>query len=252
MNQERRSQIVEMLNKNNTVSNTEIMQTFGISIETVRRDLQYLEERGLLERVYGGAIRRRFLNVEPEYLNREQENSNEKILIATAAEKLIEDSDTVFFDLGTTVQLLAKGLDANKRITAFTNSLRTAITLSDKGEKVVLPGGELRGGEYAVSGSMSEDCMQTFNVDKAFIGVGGINDGGVTDFIVSEARLRAKVIKNASKVIALADYSKFGVRAMCNVCSLEDVDVLITDDKAPMEMLKEFEKKGVQVIIAKK
>jgi DeoR family transcriptional regulator of aga operon/DeoR family fructose operon transcriptional repressor len=227
------------------------MNSFGVSIETVRRDLAFLEERGYCERVYGGAVRKKFMNVEPKYLNREKENSAEKHKIAIEAEKLISNGDTVFFDLGTTVQILANNLDSNKEIISFTNALRTAITLSDKGKKVFIPGGELRGGEYSLSGSISEDCMNDFNIDKAFIGVGGITENGISDFIISEARLRSKIIKNARKVIALADFSKFGVCAMCKVCDIECIDVLITDDKAPVNILRELEKNGIQIIIAK-
>lgn len=232
------------------VTNAELMQAFGISIETVRRDLAYLEERGLLERVYGGAVKKRFMSIEPNYANREKNNNAEKIAIARVAEKFVSPNDTVFFDLGTTVLLIANGVTTEK-VNAFTNSLRTAIALSERGANVTIPGGQLRGGEFAVSGSISEENMQRFNVDKAFIGVGGITENGITDFIEKEASLRRQVIKNAGKVIAVADYSKFGVRAMCNVCNAEEIDVLITDEKAPQRILKELEKKGVQVFVAK-
>ena len=89
MNQERRSQIVEMIRENRIVKNTELMDRFGISIETVRRDLQYLEEQGVLERVYGGAVNKTFVNTEPAYAKREQESFSEKRAIAAAAEKMI-------------------------------------------------------------------------------------------------------------------------------------------------------------------
>ena len=251
MTQERRDKIVELVNKNNTISNDEIMSTFGVSIETVRRDLAFLEGRGLLERVYGGAVKKKFLSVEPKYLSREGINPNEKLLIANEAQKLILDRDSVFFDLGTTVQLLAKNLSEDKKITAFTNSLRMAIALSDKGQTVVLPGGVVRSGEYSVSGSISEDCMSSFNIDKAFIGVAGITEDGFTDFDIDEARLRAKIIKNAQKVVVLADYSKFNIRSTCKVCDIKDVDILITDDKAPADLVNFLEKSGVQVVIVK-
>ncbi|MBO5060965.1 MAG: DeoR/GlpR transcriptional regulator [Clostridia bacterium] len=250
MNQERRDKIAEMLERQHTIKNTELMERFGISIETVRRDLAYLEEQGFLERVYGGAVRKRFMNAEPGYTNREKENSSEKLMIAHEAEKLIHQNDTVFFDLGTTVLSLARNIDSGKDITAFTNSLRTAIVLSEKGCDVIIPGGQLRAGEFAVSGSLAESGMQQFNIDKAIIGVAGITESGITDFVLKEASLRRQVIKNARKVIALADFSKFGVRAMCNVCPLADIDVLITDEKAPSDMLKEFEKKGIKIIVA--
>ena len=248
MNQARRNKIVEFLDEKGAITNAEIIETFGVSIETVRRDLDYLEKRGLLERVYGGATKRRFMNVEPNYVSREKKNETEKIAIAKEAEKYVSQGDAVFFDLGTTVLYIADGV-ANMRINAFTNSLRTAIAISEKGGKVNIPGGELRCGEYALSGSIAEENMKRFNIDKAFIGVGGITENAITDFIPDEACLRKQIIENADKVIAVCDYSKFGVRAMCNVCKITDIDVLITDDKAPKKILKEIEKQGVKVIV---
>ena len=163
MNQCRRERIVEMVNKNNTISNDEIMTTFNVSIETVRRDLSYLEKRGLLERVYGGAVKKKFMSVEPKYISRESVNMVEKQKIASLAETFVLENETIFFDLGTTVLLVASLLKDEKQITAFTNSLRTAMCLSDKNQNVIIPGGKLRGGEYAVSGSIAEDCMLNFN-----------------------------------------------------------------------------------------
>ena len=125
------------------------------------------------------------------------------------------------------------------------------MELSDKGVNVVLPGGELRNGEYSISGSIAESNMKNFNVDKAIIGVGGIDENGVTDFIIKEASIRSQIIKNAQMVIAVADYSKFGVRAICNICDLSDIDILVTDNKAPKDFVKKIAKQGVKVIIAK-
>ena len=94
------------------------------------------------------------------------------------------------------------------------------------------------------------EWISNFNIDKAIISAAGITEDGISDFIVDEASLRSKAVSNASKVIVLADYTKFGVRAVCKVCAIEDVDVLITDSKAPKNILKKLEKKGVQIIIA--
>ena len=251
MNRERRNQIAVMLTKQSTVTNAQLMEQFGISIETVRRDLAYLEQKGVLERVYGGAVRKEVVNEEPGYAKREKENSKEKQAIASETQRLVKDKDTVFFDLGTTPLAIARNLDKDKKITAFTNALRTAVVLSEKGCDVILPGGQLRPGELSVSGSLAENNMSNFNIDKAIIGVGGITEKGITDFIADEASIRRQVIKNARTVIAVADYAKFGVRAMCNVCPLEDVDILVTDEKAPVNMIKEFEKKGIKVIVSK-
>ena len=250
MNHERRNKIAEMLETKATIQNSEIMERFGISIETVRRDLEFLEKEGVLERVYGGAVKKHFMNIEPVYKRRLNTSRDEKELISDEAQKFIDESDTIFFDIGTTVGLIAERVDKNKNITAFTNSLRTAIALAERNFKVFMPGGQLRCDELSLSGSMSERNMDSFNIDKAFVGAAGIGKDGITDFIESEASLRNKIIKNARKVIVVADHTKFSVRAMCNICSASEIDVLITDEKAPRKILKELENQGVKIIVS--
>ena len=236
MNHERRNKIAKMLESNPTVTNSEIMERFGVSIETVRRDLSALEKRGVLERVYGDAVKKNFINTEPGYDGREKSNTKEKQAIALAAKKFINVNDTVFFDIGTTVWMIAKNIDESKKITGFTNSLRTAVALAER--------------DFKVSGSIAEQNMRCFNIDKAFIGVGGISEEGITDFIESEASFRKQIIKNARTVIAVADHSKFSIRAMCNICGAEEIDILITDKKAPGNILKALERNGTKIVIA--
>ena len=93
--------------------------------------------------------------------------------------------------------------------------------------------------------------MRRFNVDKAFIGGAGVTEDGITDFHIGEADLRRQIIENARQVIVLADYSKFGIRAVSNVCSLQDVNVLVTDDKTPEQMLSVLEDHDIRIIRAK-
>ena len=250
MNRERRNKIAEMLETKATIQNSEIMERFGISIETVRRDLEFLEKEGVLKRVYGGAVKKNFINSEPAYQRRLNTSRAEKELIAAEAQKFIDECDTIFFDIGTTVSLIAERADKSKKITAFTNSLRTAIILAERDFKVFLPGGQLRCDELSLSGSMSEHYMDNFNIDKAFICAAGIGKDGITDLVESEACLRRKIIKNAGKVIVVADHTKFSVRAMCNVCAASEIDVLITDEKAPRKILKELENQGVKIIVS--
>lgn len=251
MNQARRKQIVELLENQGAITNGELMENFGISIETVRRDLAYLEKRGLLERVYGGAVKKKFMREEPNYVNRESENFKEKTAIAKRASEYIEANESVFFDIGTSVLAIAQNLDTEKQFKAFTNSLRVAISLSEQDLDVTLTGGNVRKGEHCVSGGIAEGTMGLFNMDKAFIGAAGVDENGVTDFIPQEALLRKQVLENARKVILVADYSKFGIRATCNVCPIESIDILITDEKAPKETLKKIRKKGVTVVVVK-
>ena len=252
MKLDRRNQIIDMITQQRTVKNTELMERFDISIETVRRDLEYLEQQGYLRRVYGGAVLSAAIGSEPEYASRAQLQSKEKNAIAAAAVELISPAETVYLGVGTTVQCMAQYIKNFSSITVFTNALRTAVELSENpGCSVILPGGQLRAKELTLSGFPSEENFAHFNVDKAFIGIGGITEAGITDFHIGEARLHNQLIKNARQAIVLTDSSKLGVRAMNNVCGLEDIDILVTDSKAPRHLVKVFEQAGIRVIIAK-
>lgn len=252
MKLERRSQIVELINRQKTVNNTELMERFGISIETVRRDLEYLEQQGCLRRVYGGAVAYTSLGGEPEYTSRAKFRYAEKNAIAAEAAKLIQPGDTVYLGVGTTVQAMVQYMKNIGQLTVFTNALRTAVELSEvPGCTVILPGGQLRTKELTLSGFPAEENFDHFNVDKAFIGIGGITEAGVTDFHIGEAQLHKKLIRNARQAIVLTDSGKLGVRATNNVCALEEVDVVMTDSHAPKAMVKTLEQAGVRVVLAK-
>lgn len=252
MKLDRHQQIIQMITRQRTVKNSELMERFDISIETVRRDLEYLEQEGYLRRVYGGAVVNTVLGSEPEYASRAQANHSQKIAIAAAAAKLINPQDTVYLGVGTTVQSMVRHMKQLGELTVFTNALRTAVELSEiPGCSVILPGGQLRAKELTLSGFPAEENFSHFNVDKAFIGIGGITEDGITDFHIGEAQLHRQLIRNARKSIALADSSKLGVRAMNNVCALEEIDIVVTDINAPRHLVRALEQAGVQVILAK-
>ena len=252
MKVERRAQIVDMINLQKTVNNVELMKRFDISIETVRRDLEYLEQQGYLRRVYGGAVSTVSLSSEPEYDSRSQIHSQQKNAIAAEAAKLIKPGDTVYLGVGTTVQAMAQYMKNIGNLTVFTNALRTAVALSDiPGCTVILTGGQLRTKELTLSGFPAEENLTHFNVDKAFIGIGGITESGITDFHIGEAQVHRHLVENARQSIVLADSSKIGVRAMNNICSLSQINTVITDTNASKQAVKNLEKAGAKVIVAK-
>lgn len=251
MKLDRRNQIIDMINQQRTVTNGELMERFQISIETVRRDLEYLEQQGHLRRVYGGAVINVSTGSEPEYASRAQHLHKEKAAIASAAAALIQPKDSVYLGVGTTVQAMAQYMKHFSEVTVVTNALRTAVTLSEiQGCSVILPGGQVRAKELTLSGFPAEENMTYFNVDKAFIGIGGITDSMVTDFHIGEGNLHRQMIKNARQSIVLADSGKLGVRAMHNICTLGEIDIVVTDSNAPKQMIKILEQAGVKVIIA--
>lgn len=251
MKLERRGQIAEMISRQKAVTNTELMERFGISIETVRRDLDYLEQQGVLRKVYGGAVVNISLNSEPEYASRSRTNYEEKNAIAQEAAKLICPGDTVFLGVGTTVQAMVQYMKNIGQLTVFTNALRTAVELMEIPDcAVILPGGQLRAKELTLSGFPAEENLLNFNVDKAFVGIGGITEDGITDFHIGEARLHRQLVLNARQSVALADSTKLGIRTMNNVCTLKQIDLVVTDGNADQRTVKALKKAGAKIIVA--
>ena len=251
MNADRRNEIVALINRQGTVNNRELMERFGISIETVRRDLDYLEKNGYLRKVYGGAVISNSLKSEPEYHRRTQVQFREKSAIAAVAASMILPGDAVYLGVGTTVQAMISHMKNAGENTVFTNALRTAVELSERHNcQAILPGGTLRAQELTLSGTPAEENFSAFHVDKACIGLGGISSVGVTDFHVEEAKIHRLMVHHAREAIVLADSAKLGFCAMVKVCSLEEIDTVITDSAASPRAVKELEDAGVRVLIA--
>ena len=251
MQHERRNGIIEKIMTAGTVKIADLTREYGVSIETIRRDLKYLEERGYLNCVYGGAVSNKAFGREPAYEYREVANLAEKQAIAALAASYIEDGAIVYLDVGTTVLEVAHCLYPRKNLTVMTNALKAAESiLAGEGNRVVLLGGVLRGGELSVSGFLAEQNMGLFHVDTAILGVGGITLDGITDYHMEEANLRRSILNRANKVIAVADHSKFGDVAMNWICPLSRISLLITDWQTPGKLLAEYRAAGLEVAVA--
>ena len=253
MLQERRNKIMEILREDGIVKVSELMKLFDVSIETIRRDLEYLEEHGMLGRVYGGAVPVQPRATEPSYQTREIKHYKEKKAIGERAVELVKDEDVIAVDIGTTTLEFAKALVGKRRVTVITNSMKRAMVLSEDADiRVLMVGGEVRRGEFSVSGFLADNDMGHFITDKYFIGVGGLSlSKGITDYHLEESNLRRIVIKNTQKVIALADYSKIGAVAMNKICGLDQVDTLVTDSNVESFVVEGLRDNNVEVIQVK-
>ena len=252
--QERHQIILDLLNKNRVVKVQDLMATFNVSIETVRRDLDHLESQGFLRKVYGGAVISKKLAEEPSYSVREVAHLEEKKQIGVKCAELVEDGETLIIDLGTTTLEVAKNLKQKKNLTVITNAINIALELINvKDFRVFLAGGRLRYGDLSCSGFLTSDFLKQFNVDKAIIGVGGITlKDGISDYHVDEAGTRRLMIEQSNNVIAVTDYSKFGVKAFTKVCDLSDIDVLVTDWNVNEHLLRKYRKSIKAVLTCKK
>lgn len=249
---ERRNSIVDKVMRERMVKVTDLVQEFEVSIETIRRDLEYLERIGTLTRVYGGAVCNKMYGHEPSFEYREITNYEYKKAIAATAADLIEDGDTLFLDVGTTPLEVARRLYDKKNLTVITNATKAAhIIVAGENNQVILLGGVLRSGELSVSGFLTDHNMAYFHASTAILGVGGITlNNGITDYHIEEANTRRTFIAQADKIIAVADYSKFGVTAMNSVCPVSKITTLVTDWTTPTKVLAEYRAAGVHVIIA--
>jgi DeoR family transcriptional regulator of aga operon/DeoR family fructose operon transcriptional repressor len=253
MQHERRSNIVSKIRKLRVLKVNDLMREYQVSIETIRRDLEFLEQQGQLHRVYGGAILNSFYGVEEQYENREQINFPHKQAIGKRAASFISDGDTLFVDSGTTVMEFVRNLGNKKNLTVITCSLFAAQALASDSQdcRVILLGGELRRDELVVSGSLSTANLQNFFASKTVIGMGGITpERGITDFNFQEAGIRRLMIERANMVIGLADYSKFGVTVMNHICPVEKLNMLFTDWTTPDAVLDTYRSRGIEVYTA--
>lgn len=251
MKNERKDEIIRMISENRMVKAQDIAKTFQVSMETVRRDLAELEQSNVIRRVHGGAVLNLTYSMEPDFSYREINNFEEKILIGKQAVSFVENGETIIIDIGTTALEFARFLKGKKKVTVLTGSIKIAAELMDDPDiRVIVLGGFVRAGEGTISGYWAEDMIDKFQVDKVFMGVGALNARhGIMDYNIEESNLRRHYVEHAKEVIALADYSKFGISALNEACPVERITHLITDEKADKRIIKELKDLGVNVTI---
>lgn len=248
----RKEEIIQMLSEQRIVTTVGLAEKFDVSMETIRRDFNELEELKMIRRVHGGAVLYTEYGIEPDYTYRTAENYNEKYRIGKRASELVKDGDSIIVDIGTTTLEFTRFLKGKRDLTVLTNSLKIAYELmTEKNISVILLGGKVRFGEGTTSGFWAEDMIDDFFADKLFLGAGAITpENGIMDYHIEETNLRRHFIKQARQVIALADYSKFGIKAMNQVCKSENLDCIVTDEKTDKKILKSLRDLGVNIIIA--
>jgi DeoR/GlpR family transcriptional regulator of sugar metabolism len=246
--------ILRELRQAGTVSVEDLRDKLEVSLATVRRDLQELEDRGLLRRTHGGAIAIEPLFYEAFRHDRSFQDqvgslAEEKRRIAMAASELISPGDTIALTPGTTTTEVVRGLQALGGITVVTNTVNVAMELSARKDiHVFVTGGHLRGDWFSLVGQPAVTAMSGIFVDLLFIGVNGIHaQSGLTCFNAEEVEVNRCMVAQAKRKIAVADHSKLGVVANWLICPTEDVELLITDTGATEEMVAPFLEKGIQV-----
>ncbi|MDR0622815.1 MAG: DeoR/GlpR family DNA-binding transcription regulator [Treponema sp.] len=250
MQHERRNEIMTKIRAQRSVKVSDLMEEYKVSIETIRRDLEYLENQGLLRRVYGGAVLHGFYGEEPEHDSRAISHYQEKEAIGKKAAEFVKDGDTLFIDNGTTTMEVARELRSRKNLTVITNATLIAQELikNNPACRVILLGGEMRRDELTLSGTITETNLEQFYATKMILAMGGISlEAGITDYHIQESSVRRRMIQRSSEVIGVADYSKFGVVALNFICPLEKVHIMVTDWNIPAKVITEYRSRGLNI-----
>jgi DeoR/GlpR family transcriptional regulator of sugar metabolism len=232
---ERHDVIAALLASRGKVSIAQLSAKFGVSEQTIRRDLIVLEQRGLLRRTHGGALGMK-APTEEQVESRAVVHSEAKRLIADSCLREVRPGMAVYLDTGTSVAEIARGLRGHvQRLTVVTNSLTAAELVCDlPGITHVLLGGQLRRLSGSLTGPLALGNLEQFTFDVAFIGVSGLTEDGITVSDLGEAQLKRHVATRSRKVVVPLDASKFGVTDFARVGDLDLIDLLVSDseDKA--------------------
>ena len=252
--EERQHAIALLVSQRGRLSVTAAAEQFGVTTETVRRDLAVLERAGMLRRVHGGAVPVSAVAlVELGLGERTGHLAEQKARIASAALEYLPGMDgSIILDGGTTTAALAELLPTDRRLLIVTNAVPIAARLAHApGITVQMLGGRVRGVTQCAVGEEAGRKLADLRVDVAFLGTNGITvPHGFTTPDEAEASVKRAMVRAGQRVIVLADSSKLNRETLVRFAAPDDVDVLITDDGADQDTLAVLDKAGIEVVVA--
>jgi DeoR family transcriptional regulator, fructose operon transcriptional repressor len=252
--EERQHAIATLVTERGRLAVTAVAEEFGVTTETVRRDLSILERAGMVRRVHGGAVPAGALTlVETGLGERHGTRTEAKRAIAAAAISLLPAADgSVLLDGGSTTAALAEVLPTDRRLYVATNSVPIAARLSASPAVTLhVLGGRVRGITQTAVGDATVRALRDLRLDVVFLGTNGISAGhGFSTPDEAEAATKRAMVRAAQKVIVLGDSSKLGREHLVRFAAVEDVDVLVTDDDADSGVVAELETMGIEVLVA--
>lgn len=248
---ERRHEIVQIALGAGLVRVTDLAERFAVSEVTIRNDLKLLDDRGILARTHGGAVANNRIMRELSLLEKSIERTSIKSKLAEAACEFISNGDSIILDSGSTTAAIAGLLSRFERLMVMTNGLNVALNIANCDNiQLMMTGGMLRPKSQSFFGRHAEDSLLRYNFDKLFLGVDGIDFRvGVTTHFEREALLNQRMCEVANEIIAVTDSSKFNRSSVHKICSLEALDVVITDSGIPDNFADVLEKSGVRLVI---
>lgn len=256
MKSTRQNDILKLLMLKQNLKTEELVEELGVSIETIRRDINDLVRQGLVSKVYGGIrmIKNDMrVTVQESWTKRLESNHDEKIAIVSRALEFVPDNSTIALDTGTTVYEFSRLLGSKRNLTIITNSLNVASELSQNTQHTIYSvGGMLNRGEIVTVGTFACGFLDNFaSIDLFVCSADGFTpEEGITEFHESMVEVKRRMTSIAYRVIALIDHSKFGRKSLFKSCATQDIDVLVTDAKTSPEHLGALKEYGIETFIA--
>lgn len=249
---QRREKIQEYLAIHQIARTADLCDLLETSEATIRRDLEWMEQKGILERTHGGAILSQRMILEQAYQQRAQHHPEEKRKIGELAASLIEDGDIVFVNSGTTATQVLQHIRRDARITVFTNNVSAVMELGDPGFHYHMIGGEFQPRSNSLAGRFALDNLNLVYANKTILGVDGISlKHGCTVPTLPESEVVRKMIERTKgQVIIAADHSKWGVVSNFQIAAIDEVDKLVTDGRFPASAVEELASLSVSCLLA--
>ena len=248
---DRHAQIKQIVQTKGFVTIEHLAREFGVTPQTIRRDINALSKAGEIQRFHGGAgISSSTENV--AYNERKIICFQEKRKIAQMVAEQIPNNASLFINIGTTTEAIARALVHHKRLRIITNNLNVATILSsNENFELIVAGGLVRHRDGGLIGEATIDFIQQFKVDYGIIGISGIDqDGTLLDFDYREVRAARAIIANSRRVFLAADHTKFGRNAMVRLGSISEIDALCTDQKPPSSLVEIMTNSEVGLFVA--
>ncbi len=247
----RHNEILEVVHKLGFVTVEQLARQFSVTPQTIRRDINKLSSDGFLRRFHGGVgITTSTENL--AYKTRQILCHDEKIRIAGLITRFIPNKASVFINIGTTTEEVAKCLVHKKNVKVITNNLHVAATLFNfENIEVIVAGGLVRNKDGGITSDATIDFIKQFKVDYGIIGISGIdNDGTLLDFDYNEVRVAKTIISNSRNIFLACDHTKFGRNAMVRLCHISEVTAVFTDKQPPANIKEILSANGVALHVA--
>ena len=251
LNEERRRAILHALNRDGRVLVKDLAKEFQISQITIRKDLEILQSRGLLNRTHGGALTPHSGTLsDPSLQEKEKLYRAEKVRIAQAAVRLVEEGQSILLDSGTTTMAIARALRHFRKLTVITNAVNIAAELASTEIEVILTGGTVRKNSFSLVGPLAEETLRHLNADILFLGVDWFDTRlGLSTPNLQEAKVNRAMVEISQRVVAVCDSSKFGRRSLSIIVPPNAIHQVITDKNIGKTDIQNLKDAGLGVTL---